>query len=522
MTTDNTSNNKRIAQNTIFLYVRMLVMMFIGLFTSRIILIALGVSDLGLLNVAGGVVGVFSFLNGTLASGTQRFITFAIGENNKEKLRNVFRTAMTLHGIIAIIIFVLAETVGLWYVQNKLNVDADRYDAALWCYQFSVITVIITVIQVPFMSSLIAHEKMGAFAYMSIFDAVTKLLSAYIIMVTPFDRLIVYAALLLLFSLISTLIYIWYCHRLFEECSFSYGYSGEEFQSMLSFSGWNTFGFLATTGQSYGVNLLINFFCGTAVNGARGIAFQANGWVLKFVENFQMAMNPQIVKYYASGDIQSMGKLVVKGAQLSCYLYLFFGIPLFIEIEWVINLWLGQCPDYVPIFLRIVMIETLFRTMGNPTATAMHALGRMKMLNLTVGGYLLTIVPQCYILFKLGCKVQYVVAAAVIPWLFVPLIRLYWLKKYTANKFPCAQFVIQAMLKTIMLTLIMFAVPFFMESLFHQQGFLSFVIVGFTSVVSSGMIIFFVGLDKITRRKVENKIKMIIAKAMSKNESDMR
>lgn len=512
---NNTSaNNKRIAKNTLLLYVRMLVMMFVGLFTSRIILQSLGVSDLGLYTVCGGVVALFSFISGTLASGTQRFVSFGIGEGNLEKLKRTFACAMSLHLLFAIIILIIGESFGLWYLYNKLNVDPGRFDAALWCYQFSLITAVISVIQTPFNGALIAHEKMDIYAYMAIFEVVVKLMAAYIIMIVPYDRLVFYAALLLGANVLSTVIYNWYCRKKFDECSFRFGYDKQIFIDMLSFSGWNTFGTVAAMGQSTGVDLVINFFCGTAVNGARGIASQANGFVNKFVTNFQVALNPQIVKTYASGNISEMSKIVIRGTEFSTYLLLLLGIPLFIEIDFVLNLWLGQVPEHSVAFMRIVMIESLFRTMGNPTITAMHATGKMKMLNLTVGILLLLIVPQSYILFKLGFSSEKVLLANVIPWVLCIPLRLYWLYKYTDNKFPVVIFLRRVLLKGIVLTCVMFIPPFLIYYSFESEGWIRFISVCFVSIVSSSLLIFFCGFDASMRAKTIIKMNTIVSKVI--------
>ena len=488
----------------------MLVMMFIGLFTSRIILQALGVSDLGLYSVCGGVVALFSFISGTLASGTQRFLSFCIGEGDITKLKRTFASAMTLHLVMAFVILIIGETFGIWYVYNKLNVDVDRFDAALWCYQFSLITAVISILQTPFNGSLIAHEKMDIYAYMTIFDVTIKLIAAYTIMIIPYDRLVSYSALLLGANVISTIIYNWYCRKKFEECGFRFGYNKQIFKNMLSFSGWNTFGTVAAMGQSTGVDLVINFFYGTAVNGSRGIASSANGFVNKFVTNFQIAINPQIVKTYASGDIASMSKLVIRGAEYSCYLLLFIGIPIFIEIEFVLDLWLGQVPEHSVAFMRIIMIESLFRTMGNPTITAMHATGKMKMLNITVGILLLMIVPESFILFKMGMTPEFVLFVNVIPWILCIPLRLYWLNKYTDREFPIGLFLRQVVFKGCVLALVMFVCPFLVSVTISDDGWIRFLSVGVTSLVSSSLIIYAIGLDHNMRLKLNSKIKQLL------------
>lgn len=489
----------------------MLFMMAIGLFTSRVILTALGISDMGLMSVAGSVITMFTFLNATLTSGTQRFISYAIGENNAQRLRAVFKSAMTLHLLLAIIIFFLGETLGLWYVYNKLNVEPGRFQAAMWCYQLSIISTVVGMVQLPFNSALIAHEKMNIYAYMTIFDAVFKLLAAYLIQIVCFDRLIFYSILIFAAELLSTFLYNLYCRKHFKECSFSFGYDKGLFRNMLSFSGWNTLGCLAAMGQGTGVNLIINSFCGTVVNGARGIAFQANGWVTRFVENFMVALNPQIIKSYASGDIQRMSSLVINGARFGCYLFLLLGIPLFVEIEFVLKLWLGQCPEHTVAFMRIVMIETLFKTMGTPTVTAMHATGQMKLLNITVGSILLLIVPVSYVCFRLGLSPEQVLLINIIPWIVVPFIRVFLVKKYSQGKFPVGQYLYQVVLKTTAMALLMF-VPIWLFSYYMQSytDWIRFCAIFTSSLVFSAMVIYYIGLEQKYRILLVEKLKVKI------------
>lgn len=489
----------------------MLFMMAIGLFTSRVILNALGISDMGLMSVAGSVITMFTFLNATLTSGTQRFISYAIGENNAQRLRAVFKSAMTLHLLLAIIIFFLGETLGLWYVYNKLNVEPGRFQAAMWCYQLSIISTVVGMVQLPFNSALIAHEKMNIYAYMTIFDAVFKLLAAYLIQIVCFDRLIFYSILIFAAELLSTFLYNLYCRKHFKECSFSFGYDKGIFRNMLSFSGWNTLGCLAAMGQGTGVNLIINSFCGTVVNGARVIAFQANGWVTRFVENFMVALNPQIIKSYASGDIQRMSSLVINGARFGCYLFLLLGIPLFVEIEFVLKLWLGQCPEHTVAFMRIVMIETLFKTMGTPTVTAMHATGQMKLLNITVGSILLLIVPVSYVCFRLGLSPEQVLLINIIPWIVVPFIRVFLVKKYSQGKFPVGQYLYQVVLKTTAMALLMF-VPIWLFSYYMQSytDWIRFCAIFTSSLVFSAMVIYYIGLEQKYRILLVEKLKVKI------------
>jgi len=368
MSNKTSDNNKRIAKNTLLLYFRMLITMLVSLYTSRVVLQTLGISDYGLYNVVGGVVTMFTFINGTLASGTQRFLTFELGANNKEKLHRVFNTAMALHGLLALVLFFLVETIGLWFLYNKMNIEAGRMDAAFWVFQFSCITMLINVIQVPYMSSLISHEKMDIYAYMSIFDVVMKLLIVFLIQVVDYDKLIL--------NCISALIYNIYCRKLFDECKISRAFDKKIFREMMNFSGWNIFGCASVTFQGQGVNILLNMFFGTVVNAARGIAFQVNGIVMQFVNNFQMAVNPQIVKHYAAGETNQMIKLSTVNSKLAAFLLLFILVPLFIEIDFVLHVWLGEYPAYAPIFLRIILIQSVIQTMTRPVVMMIHAVLR--------------------------------------------------------------------------------------------------------------------------------------------------
>lgn len=507
---DNSSNNKRIAKNTILLYLRMMLMMVIGIYTSRVILNALGVSDLGLYNVVGGVVSMFTFLNGTLSSGGQRFMSYSIGEHNALKLKEVFRTTMTLHIWLAVVIVLLCETIGLWYVYNKLNVEPDRFYAALWCYQLSIVAMALSIVQVPYNSAIIAHEKMDIYAYMSILDVSVKLLVAYLIIISPFDRLIFYAMMILVATVLSTIIYILYCRRKFVECRFGYGYDKTLMRDMLGFCGWNTIGCFAIMGQTTGLNLVINAFCGTVVNGARAIAFQVNGMVMKFIENFQMALNPHIIKYYADGDMQNMERLVIRGAYLSSYLFLFLAIPLFIECEYVITLWLGSCPDYVVPFIQIVLIESLFKSMGNPTITAMHATGKMKMVQITVGLVQILVLPVCYLLFRLGLQPVTVVACSITPWLIVIPMRLYWCNHYCG--FPVKRFFVSVCFKIPAMAILMALPPYLVYFFTPLIGFAQFAAVGVVSVISNAIFVYTLGLEPSVRSFVNSKILSFISK----------
>lgn len=504
MNQDVSSNNRRIVKNTMMLYFRMLLIMFVGLYTSRIVLATLGISDYGLYNVVGGVIGMFGFLTSMLSAGTTRFITYEIGTGNKVELKKIFSTALTMYLGLACIILVLGETIGLWFVTNKMNFEQGREFAALWVYQFTIFTAIVQLIQAPFMASLIAHEKMNIYAYMSIYDVTMKLLVVFLIQLSPFDHLIFYGFLIMVVSFSSTCMYNIFCHRHYEECRFVFKFDRPSFHKMFSFSAWDMVGNVAGIAQTQGVSIVLNMFCGTVVNAAQGIAVSLNGTVMQFVNNFQVAVNPQIIKYYAAGQVKEMINLVCNNAKYGAYLVLFFAIPTFIEAEYILGIWLEEYPPLAPVLLRIVLLESLFQSMGVPTVKAVHATGRLKDVNLTVGILLLSVLPVCYCLLHIGVAPQWVVLASIIPWLLAIPLRLYWLNRYC--NFPICRFMYDVLFKVFIMAIALFVLPYFVSCIGISNEHLKFFVVGSVSVLWSGVIIYNLGLNKTMRAHVASYI----------------
>lgn len=504
---NNNVNNKRIAKNTLMLYIRQLLTMLIGLYTSRVVLATLGISDYGLYNVVGGVVVMFNFIQGTIAGGAQRFLSFEIGRGNNDALKKVFSTSIMAHLLVVAIIFLLSETVGLWFLQNKMVFEPGRETAAFWVYQFSILSCLASIMQSPFMASLIAHERMNIYAYMGIYDAVIKLVVVILIQWSPIDRLVYYAFLILLASLTSNLIYNTYCRHHFIECRLSLNFDKVTFKKMFNYSVWDTLGGIAAVGQVQGVNIVINMFCGTVVNAARGISVTVNTMVMQFVNNFLMAANPQLVKYYANNQLKEMANLAINTACYSTYLLLLIGIPVFVEIEYLLHLWLGEYPDYAPVFCRIILIQSLVQAMGTPTMRSLHAVGNIRMMNLLVGTLLLLILPLTYLLFKLGCSAELVLTANIIPWLIAIPIRLLLLKRYIG--FPFWQYIQKVLIKGGLIILLCSALPVMIHELVQPEGFLRFILVGLTSVLASATIIFYIGINKEIRIIIIDRMKKI-------------
>jgi O-antigen/teichoic acid export membrane protein len=468
----------------------------------------LGASDYGLYNVVGGIVTLFMFVNVTLSTGTLRFLTFALGQGDTQKLRHIFSTVSYLHFFLMIIILIISEVVGLWLLYNKMQIPEGRMDAAFWVLQFSVFASLVAVIQVPFMSSIMAHEKMNIYAWVSIYDAVMKLLIVFLIQVVNSDKLILYAFLLLLVHVSTSLIYIYYCRIKYEECRLFKGFDKKIFKDIASFSGWNVFGVCAVTMQAQGVNILLNMFFGTIVNAARGIAVQVNGIIIQFVGNFQAAVNPQIVKLYASGQKDKMISLVIENSKIAAYLLLLIAVPLFIELEFVLKLWLGEYPYYTPIFLRIIIVQSLIQTISRPLVMAVHAVGKMKEVSLTSGLGLLLILPITYLLLKLGVDIVIVFIVNVIPWLLETLFDLYYENKFIG--FPVWGFYRRVYGIVFPLAIIVFMIPYVVHIFLPFQGWGRFMIVCFVSVVTSVIVIYYLGLSKYLRGVVLDKVNSFI------------
>lgn len=376
--TDSVANNKRIAKNTILLYVRMFIMMAVGLFTSRIILDALGVSDYGIYNVIGGLVTMFSVLTGAMSVATSRFLTFALGSGNNQLLRRTFVTAVNIHLIIAAAIVVIAEVGGIWMLNSHLNIPADRMDAANVVLQFSIATFVINLINVPYTSSIISHERMGIYAYISLFDVFVKLGIVYVLYLTSSDRLVVYALLLCLANLVTQVINWIYCKRKFAECRYFFSIDKQLLKKMFGFIGWAFWGNAAVVLKDQGMTLLLNIFCGTIVNAAQGVANQVNVTVNRFVSNFMTAVNPQITKLYASGDYDAMNRLIVRSTKLSAFLLLVLIVPIIVNIDDLLALWLVEVPLHTGSFVTLILFYSFVNCFTGGLITGILANGKIK------------------------------------------------------------------------------------------------------------------------------------------------
>jgi len=423
------ADSKRITKNTLMLYIRMLFIMGITLYTSRIILKTLGISDFGIYNVVGGIVVMFGFLNSAMSMGTQRFLNYEMGKNNSKELKNVFVMSLNIHIIIACIVLLFAETLGLWFLNVKLNIPAERLGVANWVYQFSILSFIITIIQVPYNAAIIAHERMNIYAYISIIEVSLKLLIVYLLVIVSVDKLKLYASLVFVVTFIVAFIYRMYCIKKFKECKFSFFWDKKLFINIMGFSGWNLFGQIAQMTTTQGVYMVLNIFHGVVINAAVGITNQVNSAITSFVSNFQTAFRPQIVKLYASNEKEKMSKLIFQSSKFSFFLLYLISMPIIFNIEAVLKIWLGNYPSYSPIFCELLIIYSYMEAIGMPLVIAIMASGKNRNYQIVVSIVIFLNIVFSYLFLKLGISPEIVFYVKIFLSLFVLSTRMYFSKK---------------------------------------------------------------------------------------------
>ncbi len=488
---DSSENNKRIAKNTILLYIRMLLLMLVSLYTSRVVLNALGVDDYGTYNVVGGVVAMFSVLSGSFSASVSRFMTFSLGENDFEKLKRVFSTSLVIQTSLAIVIVIIAEVLGIWFLNYKLNIPAERLGAANWVMHCSILVFAINLLSVPFNAVIIAHEKMGIFALVSIIEGILRLMIALFISVASGDRLVMYAILLLANSVLIYIIYAIYCLGHFKECKINLTYDKSQLREMTGFAIWTMLGNGAYIFSTQGVNILINMFYGVALNAARGVATQVENAVGQFVNSFMTALNPQITKSYAEGDLEYMHSLVCRGAKFSFFLMLFFAVPICIETEQVLTLWLKVVPDYSISFVRLTFVTSMCTVMGNTLVTSQLATGRVKKYQLVVSTFALLIFPLTWIAFRIGASPIWAYNIYAIVYFVLIFVRISLVKDLI--KLPWQKYVKEVVLKCLFVAFIAFILPVFLYICLEQSLF-SFFSVLALSVLSTTVSIYIFGL----------------------------
>ena len=481
------ANNKRIAQNTLLLYIRMFITMAVGLYTSRVVLRVLGVSDYGIYNVVGGVITMISFLNSAMVAASQRYLSYELGTGVKERLSKVFSTSVLIHLAICIIAVIVGETIGLWFVNEKMNIPYDRLNAANWVYQASILTFVINVMSVPYNSAIVAHERMSAFAYISIVEAVLKLLIVYILIIIPYDKLIIYSILMVCVGTIIRMCYTIYCRKNFFECKFKIVYDRKIFMEMFSFAGWSILGNMGFTFKDQISNIILNLFYGTTVNAARGIGMQVTAIVKTFATNFTMAMNPQIIKQYAEGNIDASRKLVYAGSRYSFYLLCFVSIPIIINVDYILKLWLGDVPKFTNYFCCYSLLVSLLFTLSGCVTTAIQATGKVKLFQIGLNIILLSELPFAWILMELDYPPYAVMYPSVLTYTIAVFFRFFLIRKYVMG-YKLKDYIIEVICPCV----IVFVSSFLVSSTinFHIGScFLNFL---FSSVASLFIVLSFV------------------------------
>lgn len=497
---DTSHRTRRIAKNTLMLYVRMLFMMFLGLFTSRIVLEALGENDFGIYNVVGGVVAMFSLISGSLTTAVTRFITFEMGRGESAQLNKVYSNAVIIQLILAVLIAIVAEPVGLWFIDNKMTIDPSRIPAARMVLHFSILAFMVNLMSVPQMASITAHEKMSAYAYIGILEGVLKFAVALAIAYSASDRLVLYSILMALSVIIVRAVYSLYCRHNFPECRYKPGFDKGLFKEMFSFAGWNFIGIAASVIRDYGGTILINLFYGPAVNAARAIALQLNNAVQSFVKNFMTAVNPQITKLYAAGDTASMLSLVRKSSKISYYLLLVLVMPIIFNVDFLLNIWLKEVPVYSHIFVVLFLIFTLSECLANPMVTATLATGKIK-INYIIGILVMLNLPISYFCLKAGAAPEVTLIVAIILSQICLIARFLILKSLV--NFPTRDFLAKVYLNVIAVTAVSVILPY-ITYLFTNDDFKGFIIRSLVSVASVSVTVLYVGLNGKERKELRD------------------
>lgn len=494
------SNNKRIFKNTIFLYVRMFIILVVSLYTSRVVLRTLGEVDYGIYNVVGGVVAMLGFLSNTMSSATQRFLSFEIGKGNKDKLKKVFSSSVFLFILFSLVCLILAETIGLWFVYSKMNIPVERRDAAMFVFHFSVMTFVVSIIRIPYNALIIARERMDFYSKISILEVVLKLSIVYLLVSGSFDKLKLYGLLMFTVVLLVTFGYWIFCRLQFEESKLQLKkHDIEIYKGILSFSGWSLFGSLSNMLMDQGVNILLNMFFGPAVNAARGIAYQIKAQVMSFVGGFQTATNPQIIKYYSVGQTDEMKKLLFRGSKITFYLLLLISLPIFIEMEYILSLWLHNTPNWTAIFARLVLLIVLVDSLSGCIIPAIQATAKIKWYQIKVGITKMINLPITFFLFTMGFNPSYAMIVSIFLNFICLFVRLKELNKHI--DIPAIEYFKEVVYYDFIVTLSSVTIPTILY-MSLRNGLDRFILVCVTSLICTTWSILYIGLKGDERKRI--------------------
>lgn len=497
-------NNKRIAKNTLFLYIRMLLIMGVTLYTSRVVLQILGVEDFGIYNVVGGVVALLGFISSSMSISMQRFLSYEMGRKNYRKMSRVFSMALQIHVIIAIVVMILLETVGIYFLRHKMIISIDRMNAALSVFHCSVLACGFSIVQVPFIALIIAYERMELYAYISILEAILKLAIAFLLGWIAYDSLSLYGGLMLVATIVITLTYVIVSHLSFKEIHYQHFWDAQLFGSLTRFASWSALGEMAWGFTFQGVNIVLNLFFGTIINAAYGISSQVSAAVYRFLGSFQTALNPQLIKEYAQGNVIGMMGLAYRGIKFSFFLLLFIAYPLVLEMDFILSRWLGTVPELAPAFCKLVVINALFDVLSSLFATLAKAYGKIRNYQMIVSLALFLNFPLSYVALKIGCAPSIVFVVYAFVSVLLVTIRCWLISgMFQTNVFPVYfKRVLIPILKVLLVSsLLPLAINYKME-----EGWFRLLVMISSSIISVTFAVYVLGLTSGEQEFVKNKI----------------
>jgi O-antigen/teichoic acid export membrane protein len=501
-------DSRRIAKNTLVLYVRMLVTMIISLYVARIVLEVLGVEDFGIYNIIAGVIVLFSFLEASLSTATQRYINFYMGKDDIAMVKRVFSLSLTIHALLAIIVVLLAETIGIWFLNTQLNIPESRVDAANWVFQLTLLSTCLRIIRIPYQANIIANERMSFYAYMGILEVILKLLLVIILSKLAYDKLILYASIISLLSLIMLVSFVVYNLIYYSLTRYTYYWDKSLFKEILGFSGWSLFGQVASLSSIQGANILLNMFFSVTLNAAMGIASTVSAAAYAFISNYQIAFRPQIVKSYAANDREYFINLILSSSKYSYFLFLILSVPIYFNIEYILDLWLVNVPEYAGIFCQLIILYLLIDSIQAPLWIAIQARGDIRNYQLIMSSMVLFNLPISYYLLFSGYSAEVVLYVRVLINILTYCARILYLK--IAMKLPVKKYMDEVFVKVLYVTSISFSLPYFINGLniYHKNSLFHIVI----SLIIASFIVLLFGLKKNERIELKVFVRILFQK----------
>lgn len=506
----NESLNKRIAKNTLALYVRSIIVMLVSLYTSRVVLETLGADDFGIYNVVGSVVVLFSFIQGAMATAVQRYLNFELGRDDKNAVSRVFSMSMTVHIMIALIVVVLSETIGLWFLNTQMQIPSGRHIATQWVYQFSVLTCCVNILRIPYNATIIAYEKMSFYAYVSILEVFLKLSVVFLLVFSNGDRLILYSIQMLIVSIIISVAYVFFCRKKFTTCSYSLFWDKKLFEEIFGFSAWSLFGSMANLGASQGINVLLNIFCGVVVNAAMGLAQQVNSAVSQFIVNFQTAFVPQLVKLYARNEYEKFVHLIFRSSKLSYFLILLIGLPVLTYTRPLLEIWLHSVPEYTVQFTRLMILFSMIDAMSGPLWNSVQATGKIRNYQILISSIIAINVPAAYVILKLGGSPIIVLVVRVIINFITHLVRIFYLRRLF--EFPSLPYIKDIMSRIVFVSIVAMPLPLLMMRKVPTPTVWQLLFFLVIIVLQTAVFVFLLGLSQGERRTLINGVRQKIVK----------